>query len=89
LEAIRATLPEGQIIDVRYEDTVSDPMGTAKRLMEALGHGFDDADRAACEATIAANAREARPRHKYSAVDFGLSAEQIAQDFKFYHDACL
>ncbi len=31
-------LPAGQIIDVRYEDTVSDPLGTAERLMSALGH---------------------------------------------------
>jgi hypothetical protein len=85
LEAIRATRPAGQVIDVRYEETVSDPMGTAKRLMEALGQGFDDADRAACEATIAANAREARPRHKYSAADFGLTPEAIASDFAFYH----
>jgi Sulfotransferase family len=85
LEVIRATLPAGQVIDVRYEDTVSDPMGTAQRLMEALGQGFDDADHAACEATIAANAREARPRHKYSATDFGLTPEAIASDFAFYH----
>ncbi len=85
LEAIRATLPEGQIIDVRYEETVSDPLGTAQRLMEALGQGFDKVDRAAAEATIAANTREARPRHKYSAADFGLTTDGIASVFAFYH----
>jgi Sulfotransferase family len=85
LEAIRAALPAGQIIDVRYEETVSDPMGTAQRLMEALGQGFDETDRAACETTIAANNREARPRHKYNAADFGLTSEDIASDFAFYH----
>jgi hypothetical protein len=89
LEAIRATLPAGQLIDVRYEDTVNDPIGMAKRLIEALGQGFDDTDRAAAEATIAANAREARPRHKYSAANFGLTADAIAADFAFYHERYL
>ena len=87
LEAIRAGLPEGQIIDVRYADTVSDPFGTTERLMDALGFGIDDADRAAMQATIAANARESRPAHKYSAADFGLTPEGIASDFALYHEA--
>jgi hypothetical protein len=89
LEAIRATLPPGQIIDVRYEETVSDSFGTGKRLMEALEHGFEAADRSAMEATIAANAREARPRHKYAAADFGLTPDAIATDFAFYHERYL
>lgn len=85
LDAIRAALPAGQIIDVRYEDTVSDPLGTADRLLTALGHSVDTADRAAFEATINANARGIRPKHKYSAADFGLTPEGIASDFAFYH----
>lgn len=89
LEAIRATLPEEQIIDVRYEDTVSDPLGIADRLLAALGYKVDTDDRAAFEATIAANAREARPKHKYSAADFGLTPEGIASDFAFYHGSYL
>jgi Sulfotransferase family len=85
LAEIRARLPEGQIIDVRYEDTVSDPSGTAEQLMTALGCNVDNADRAAFAASIAANAREARPTHRYSAADFGLTPEGIASDFAFYH----
>lgn len=85
LDAIRAALPAGQIIDVRYEDTVSDPLGTADRLQTALGYSVDTADRAAFEATINANARGTRPKHKYSAADFGLTPEGIASDFAFYH----
>ncbi len=85
LEVLRARLPAGQIIDVRYEDTVSDPLGTAGRLMNALGFDADASDSAAFEAAIAANAREARPAHRYSAADFGLTAEGIASDFADYH----
>ncbi|MFM2410088.1 MAG: hypothetical protein RL481_916 [Pseudomonadota bacterium] len=89
LETIRAAIPASQTIDVRYEDTVSDPLGTAERIFAALGLAVDEADRAACETTIAANAREARPIHKYSGSDFGLTNEGIAQDFAFYHRSYL
>lgn len=89
LEAIRATLPEGQVIDVRYEKTVRDPVGTGARILTALGLPVDDATHAALEQCVADNAREARPRHKYSAADFALSPEGIAADFAFYHDRYL
>jgi len=81
---VRQTLPDGRIIDVRYEDTVSDPIGTASRVLKAIGLPVDTA---ALEACIAANARDARPKHKYSAEAFGLSDGSIAADFAFYHDA--
>ena len=40
-------------------------------------------------AAIDENAREARPRHKYSATDFGLTSEGISADFADYHDKYL
>jgi hypothetical protein len=89
LESIRAGLPAGQVIDVRYEDTVSDPLGTLQRIMVALGLDLDGADKAAMETTIAANARETRPSHRYAAAEFGLSTAQIARDFAFYHERYL
>lgn len=84
-ETIRERLAPGQIVDVRYEDTVSDPARTTEAVLAALGMPADDADRAAIAACIAENAREARPRHKYSAEEFGLSSEGIARDFAAYH----
>jgi len=85
LEAIRATLPEGQVIDIAYRDTVTDPQGTGEKILAALGYAPDADDRQAMQQAIAANAREARPKHKYSAADFGLTPEGIAQDFADYH----
>lgn len=82
---LRETLPPGKVIDIRYEDTVSDPMGVARRLMGAMGLGVDRADEAAFAACIAENVRDNRPRHKYSADQFGLSPETISHDFAFYH----
>jgi hypothetical protein len=89
LEDIRQRLPSDQIIDVRYEDTVSDPLGTGVRLLAALGIAADQEDRLAMQQTTDANAREARPRHKYSAADFGLTSEGISADFADYHDKYL
>lgn len=88
-DAIRKELPPGQVIDVRYEDTVSDPAGTAEWVMAALGMEPEESDRAAIARCIEENAREARPRHKYSAAEFGLTPEGIARDFAFYHDTYL
>lgn len=87
--ALRETLPAGKIIDVRYDDTVSDPLGVARQAMAALGLGVDAADEAAFAGSIADNARENRPRHKYTAQQFGLTPEQIARDFAFYHEQYL
>ena len=81
--ALRKTLPAGQVIDVDYRDTVSDPIGTLEQVMVALDLGFDAADRAAAEACVADNVRDKRPPHKYSAEEFGLSKDQIARDFAF------
>ncbi len=81
--ALRKQLPADQVIDVDYRDTVSDPVGTLEKVMVAVGLGFDEADRAAAEACVAENARDKRPRHKYSAEEFGLTNEQIARDFAF------
>ncbi len=81
--ALRKQLPADQVIDVDYRDTVSDPVGTLEKVMVAVGLGFDEADRAAAEACVAENARDKRPRHKYSAEEFGLTKEQIARDFAF------
>ncbi|MDP3675598.1 MAG: sulfotransferase [Novosphingobium sp.] len=89
LEKLRQTLAPGQVVDIRYEDTVRDPIGAAAKAMRAIGLGFDDADRAAMEACVEANRREGRPRHKYSADQFGLTPEGIARDFAFYHEKYL
>jgi hypothetical protein len=85
LITLRETLPADQVIDVRYEETVTDAVGTAARLMAAMGLQTDSADRAAFAACLADNARENRPKHKYAAQEFGLNSDDIAKEFAFYH----
>ena len=88
-EDMRATLPTGQVIDVRYQDTVAEPVRTAENVMRAIGLDFDEGDRKAMDDCMAANVRETRPKHKYSAEQFGLTREQITKDFAAYHDRYL
>ena len=84
LMAARATLPADRFIDVQYQDTVTDPVGTGVRVLAALGVAATPADIAAMQACVAGNVRENRPVHRYAAADFGIDAAQVAQDFAFY-----
>ena len=70
---------------MRYRETVADPIGTAEKLMAALGSPLTAADREAMRQTVADNERDARPRHRYAAADFGLTPAGIARDFADYH----
>ncbi len=88
-EQLRATLPAGQVIDVRYKDTVAEPIRTAEKVMRAIGLDYDGVDHQAMKDCMAANVRETRPKHKYSAEQFGLTREQIAKDFAAYHNRYL
>ena len=88
-EKLRATLPEEQIVDIRYQDTVSDPLGTAKDVMKAIGLVFEQAEQKAMAQCMADNKRGKRPKHKYAAEQFGLTAEGIAKDFAAYHEQYL
>lgn len=84
-ETLRATLPEGRVVDVNYADCVADPVGTAGNILRAIGLEFGDSERASMEQCMADNARENRPKHKYTAEQFGLTPDGIAKDFADYH----
>ncbi len=47
LMAVRANLPADRFIDVQYRDTVTDPVGTGKRVLAAMGVPPTPADIAA------------------------------------------
>ena len=87
--ALRADLPADRVIDVQYGETITDPIGTGRRVMAAMGMEPTPADIAAMQACVAGNAREKRPAHRYSAADFGLDDAQLAKDFAFYSDVHL
>ncbi|WOK36114.1 sulfotransferase [Sphingomonas sp. C3-2] len=83
-DALRSELGEGAVFDVHYRNTVSNPVDTGRAAMAAMGLEFTAADAAAMEACVASNAREKRPKHKYSMEEFGLSIDRIQADFAPY-----
>jgi hypothetical protein len=83
--AVRERRPE-RFVDVRYEAMVADPVAQACRVLDALGLGADDADRAAFESYMERDRRERHGSHAYDPADFGLSAEQLTRDFAFYSE---
>lgn len=83
--AARGRIPDGQVTDVAFTDAVADPIGTAGRILGAVDLDLTDAAVTAMEQWIAADRRrEALPTHRYSAADFGLSANQIRERFADY-----
>jgi len=77
---VRAARPD-RFVDVTFQDTVSDPVGTATKVMGELGL---PADRDALEAYMTRNQEQRHGSHTYTAEDFGLSEVELEQDFAFY-----
>lgn len=77
---VRARRPD-RIVDVGFKDQMSDPVGTASRVLGELGIS---ADRDALEAYMARNREEQHGSHTYTAEDFGLSEAALEKDFAFY-----
>jgi len=69
-----------------FQDTVRHPIDVSRRLMQAMGLPFTIADEVAIRACLAANERDKRPPHRYTAEEFGLTRAAVATDFSFYTD---
>jgi len=84
--AARARAP-GRFVDVRYADMLVDPVAQVERVFAALGMRVTDADRAAFAQWRDENPRDARPAHRYTPEEFGLTQAQMAEAFAFYTEA--
>jgi Sulfotransferase family len=81
----REWIPPEQVSDVAFVDAVADPIGTAGTILAAVGLELADESVASMEAWIVQDRkRETLPVHRYSAGDFGLTAEQIRERFADY-----
>ncbi|TYB49752.1 sulfotransferase family protein [Actinomadura chibensis] len=71
--------------DVHYDDFVRDPIGTVEGVYRRFGLPFTDAARKVMtELHGESSAGAARPAHRYSLSDFGLTPEQIDERFPGY-----
>jgi len=84
--AVRDRLPDAaeRFTDVWYGDAVSDPLAQVERVYAAVGLEFSRAARSSMTNWLAADARGARPAHRYSAERFGLTEAGIREAFADY-----
>jgi len=80
----RAMIGEDRFADVRNIDVVSDPVGTFKALYDRLGLTFDDAQRNAIEVFLETNYKGAHGSHEYTAEEYGLTEQEIREEFSDY-----
>jgi hypothetical protein len=75
-----------RFFDVWFADTLARPLDVVRGIYDYLGIGFPDGTRDRMQAYLEANRREKRPLHEYSLDHYGLSEEQIKQDFAAYRE---
>jgi Sulfotransferase family len=80
--AARARYSPAQFLDVDYADFTADPVATVESVYAHFGLPYsDDAATAVRGLHAAAGAGDARPSHRYSLADFGLTGEQVDERF--------
>ena len=86
--AVRERMPDAaeRFTDVGYRDAVSDPLAQLERIYAAIGVELIPEARSAMQSWLAADAREKRAAHRYSADRFGLSDAAIREAFAGYID---
>ena len=82
--AERAKIGEDPFLDVHHSELVTDPRGTVRRVYDWLGLELKPDVAETIFAWQDANATGAKGTHRYTAEQFGLSAEKIRSDYDFY-----
>ena len=83
---VRDRLPADRVVDVQYEDTVSDPIGTVRRVYGHFGLPMSDVVEAGVHAYLHDNPRDKHGTHRYSLGDFGLGADEVDAAFAGYRE---
>ncbi|MEU7767311.1 sulfotransferase [Nocardia sp. NPDC049190] len=77
-----------QFCDIDYDDFVSDPIGTVESIYRYFGLPWTEQAISAMAALHAqSTSGAARPAHRYTLADFGLTADQVDARFGAYREA--
>lgn len=82
--AARERFGGARFVDVDYRDQLTDPIGVASRVLTAAGIEVTPQVTAGMSEWIEANRREDRQPHRYTLADFGLTADDVAEQFADY-----
>jgi hypothetical protein len=83
-EARASSLPAEQVLHLRYQDVVGQPLETVERLYAHFGLSLDSATRKAMADYIAARPRGGYGENQYSLAQYGLDPDDIASRFAAY-----
>jgi hypothetical protein len=84
IDDFRARRPDHPILDVRYSDLARDPVGTVRRVYDALGLAPGDGAFDAMAAHLAAHPRGEFGGHRYDVARFGLEEAAVRERFQAY-----
>lgn len=84
--AARDRLGEERFIDVHHRELTQDPIGELHRVYEFLGLRFTNETEESVNQWHETNRSGAHGEHRYTPEQFGLSADQIRDEFEFYID---
>src|SRR5262245_28288289 len=82
--AQRARLGDERFLDVHHRDLVADPEGIVRRVYEWLGLELTTGVAEGIAAWQQAHAMGVDGTHRYTAEQFGLTADRIRSDYDFY-----
>lgn len=80
----RPRLPAAQVLDVRFDEYMKDPLGTVERVFAFCGEPLEGETRSRVRAFLDAN-----PKGKHGAIDYrlddlGLDARELRERMRFY-----
>ena len=79
-------MPADRILDIWFEDTVSNPLQEVEKIYAFMDRELSDQARAEMNAWQAFNKRELRPPHDYALADFGFSEDMLKRQFSRYRE---
>ncbi len=82
--AFKAKHGAGAIHDVQYADTVRDPIGTVRKIYDAVGDAFTPAAERAMQGYMADNPKGKHGKHAYDLAEYGLSKDEVHERFRDY-----
>ena len=83
---VRERLPAQRVVDVRYTDTIRDPVGTIRRVYDRFGLAFTPAVEQGVQRYLAANPRDKHGTHTYTLEEFGLDRDEVDAAFAGYRE---
>jgi hypothetical protein len=83
---VRDRLGPDRVVDVQYDDTVRDPVGTVRRVYEHFGLERSPQVDDGVRAYLADNPRDKHGTHRYTLEEFGLDRDEVDAAFAAYRE---